>query len=193
MAGVGVALIVYLAFGRDLFGGRLGKLIGDGKIGSAIKEQAGKFAAGLIMLRHTHHHSIIAIESALLWVIYAVQGYLVLMAFHFINDYPLIAASPILASLVILVLNAVGVSLPSAPGSVGTFHAICIFGLSLFDVPPDPAAGYAVVIHAVTFIFYLLGGMPFMWREGLHLGQLRQLSPQEESDSSAKSIKESAS
>ncbi len=177
MAGIGLVVILFLSYARDPFGGVLGRLIGTGRFGLAVREQAQKFAVSFKMLKQARHTFVIVLESITLWGIYAAQGWMVLLAFHFMRDYPLIAESPILANMVILVLNAVGVSLPSAPGSVGTFHAISIFGLSLFDVPPDPAAGFALVIHALTTLFYLVGGLPFMWREGLHLGELKKMAP----------------
>lgn len=173
----GMALALYLGLVDDPFGGKMGRLIGEGKTGKVIREQGEKFAVTFQSLRRTEHFLVIVVETAMLWAIYATQGWMVMKAFHFMRDYPLIADGPFLAVMVVLVLNSVGVSLPSAPGSVGTFHAISVFGLSLFDVPPDPAAGFALVIHALTIFFYFAGGLPLMWREGLHLSELRKLAP----------------
>jgi len=184
LAGLSLILILYLAYKKDPFGGWIGRMIGTGKFGKNVRKQGENFAAGFAMLKATRHYSVISIESAALWVIYGLQGYLVLIAFHFTRDYPLIAESPMLASLVILVLNAVGVSLPSAPGGVGTFHAIAIFGLSLFDVPTEPAAGFALTIHAITMVYYLVGGLPFMWHEGLRFGELKRITPKDSAKTS---------
>jgi uncharacterized membrane protein YbhN (UPF0104 family) len=100
------------------------------------------------------------------------------------EKYPLIGSAPILASFVILAMNSIGVSVPSAPAGVGTFHAVLIFGLSLFDVPASEAAGFAVVIHAVTVAFYIVFGLPMMWREGLHLSELKSIKAPNGLDSS---------
>lgn len=177
LATIGLVVILYLSFRRDPFGGSLGRLIGGRRVGRVIREKGEHFAAGFALLRQTQHHFIVVLETGLLWLLYAAQGYLTLSAFDFPRQYPLIAAQPILASFVILVINSIGVSLPSGPAGVGTFHAIAIFGLSLFDVATDQAAGFALVIHAVTVIFYIFGGLPLMWREGLHIGELKRLGP----------------
>ena len=97
------------------------------------------------------------------------------MAFRFHLDYSLISINPVLATFVVLAITAVGLSVPSAPGGIGTFHAACVFGLALFSVDPDAAAGFALLIHAISIVFYLLGGFPCMWFEGLHWAQLRDI------------------
>jgi len=134
-----------------------------------------RFASGFGALRSIKSYPVVGLETLVLWLLYALQSFLVIVAFGFHRDYPLIAASPLLASFVILIVNTVGISVPSAPAGIGTFHAICIFGLSLFGVAVDPAAGFALVIHAITILFFLIGGLPFMWREGLQLSELKRL------------------
>lgn len=178
ISSLGLVAVIYLGFARDPFGGMVGKMIGAGTLGKKIREYGNKLVSGLAMLRATHHYTVISIESALLWVVYALQGFLILYSFHFMRDYPMIGSAPILATMVVLVLNAVGVSLPSAPGGVGAFHAVAIFGLSLFDVPTEPAAGFALVIHALTMVYYLTAGLPFMWHEGLRFGELKRIAPE---------------
>lgn len=174
-SGLCLLSIVYFAISRDPFGGWIGRIIGTGKIGRVIRKQGEAFASGFKLLEASHHYVIIALESAVLWAMYGLQVLLTLYAFHFTRDYAAIAAAPLVASLVILIFDAVGVSIPSAPGSVGTFHAITIFALSLFSVPADPAAGFALVLHAITIVYYLAGGLPFLWKEGVRLGELKNL------------------
>ena len=175
IAGLGIIVTIYLAIDKDPFGGRIGRLLGDGKVGRVVRQKGGEFVAGFAMFRQTEHHWAIVFETALLWMLYALQGYLILIAFDFPGQYPLIGQGPILASFVVLVISAVGVSLPAAPAGVGTFHAVVIFGFSLFNVPTDPAAGFALIIHAVSLFFYITVCLPFMWREGLHLNTLKNI------------------
>ncbi len=178
-AALGIFLTIYLALDKDPLGGRIGKFLGGGRVARLIREKGGEFAAGFSLFRQTEHHWFILIETFLLWMIYALQGYLVLIAFDFPSLYETIGRQPILASFVVLVINAIGVSLPSAPAGVGTFHAVLIFGLSLFAVPTDQAAGFALVIHAVSVVFYIIVGLPFMWREGLHVNELEKIEEAE--------------
>ncbi len=179
LAGIGILVTIYLAVDKDPFGGRIGRILGEGKIARIIRNKGAEFVAGFAMFRQTEHHWAILLETFILWVLYGLQGYLVLIAFDFPRLYPVIGVQPILASFVVLVISAIGVSLPAAPAGVGTFHAVLIFGMSLFDVPTDQAAGFAVVIHAVSLVYYIMVGLPFMWREGLHLNELKKIEETE--------------
>ncbi len=67
--------------------------------------------------------------------------------------------SPAVA-LVVLTFVMLGVSLPSAPANLLTFHAACILALELFAISRDEAWAFAFVYHglftAVAFIFGIL-------------------------------------
>ncbi len=169
-----LGVILYFAFATDPLSGAFGWLFNmmPGKMGVMLRDIAEKFIAGFGLLRTGRNYGIITIETAVLWCLYALQVFLILMSFNFMKIYPAIGATPILASFVILIVSAVGLSLPSAPGGVGTFHAACILGLSLFGVPAAPGASFALVIHAVTILFYIFWGIPFMLREGVALSEL---------------------
>lgn len=174
VAGLMLAGAAYLTFAPAPQDGGLGKALKvvPGAAGRTLRHLVEKFTVGFVFPRSLPVVAVILLETAALWLIYAYQGYLLMVGFGFTRDYPLVAASPALAALVLLVMNAIGTSVPSAPGAVGTFHALCILGLSLFDIPPDPAAGFALVIHALVMGYYLLGGLPCVWREGLRLREL---------------------
>ena len=133
------------------------------------------FSAGFALLKTPGSYLTIITDTALIWLLYAMQVWFVLVAFNFPVSYPQVGMNPIFASLVILIASAIVLSVPSAPAGIGTFHAGIIFSLALFDVGIDEAIGFAIVIHAITIIFYLVFGSIFMWHEGLKLGQLQIL------------------
>jgi hypothetical protein len=178
----GMIALIYLAIKTDSGGGIVGKLLKliPGKPGAKIYKIALSFTTGFAGIKSPAGYLAITAESILLWLLYAAQVLVMLIAFNFHVDFPQIAASPILVTFVLLVITAVGLSVPSAPGGIGTFHATCVFGLSLFGVGADAAAGFALLIHAISIIFYIFGGIPFMWREGLHWGQLRDMKADDE-------------
>lgn len=175
----GIFIAAYLAIDKDPLGGRIGRIFGGGKTARFIAAKGTELAAGFSMLRQTRHHFVIILETFVIWMLYALQGYLVLIAFDFPRLYQAIGDQPILASFIILIIDSIGIALPSAPAGVGTFHAVLIFGLSLFDVLADHAGGFAIVIHAIPTIFYIIFGMPFMWREGLHISELKKIEESE--------------
>ncbi|MDP8228383.1 MAG: lysylphosphatidylglycerol synthase transmembrane domain-containing protein [Candidatus Electryoneaceae bacterium] len=170
-------VIVYLAFMKDPLDGFIGRILNlfPQKIAEKLLEIVEQFINGFGLLKAGRRYGVVTVESLGLWVLYALQVYFILVAFDFPRDYNLIADSPYLACFVILVLSAIALSLPSAPGGVGTFHMANIFSLSLFGVPGSPAAGFALVIHAVTVLFFLVVGIPFMLREGIGWKDLRRL------------------
>ncbi len=58
--------------------------------------------------------------------------------------------------------------IPSSPGYVGVFHAAVVAALwILLDIPREQALGYAIVLHAVTFLTLIVLGVAGMWSLGL--------------------------
>jgi uncharacterized protein (TIRG00374 family) len=74
---------------------------------------------------------------------------------------------PPAASLLVLVGLIAGISLPSAPGTLGVFEYICVLALGAFQVDPAIALAFGLVLHVVVLVpttvlgvisFWLLGG-----------------------------------
>jgi uncharacterized membrane protein YbhN (UPF0104 family) len=63
------------------------------------------------------------------------------------------------AALMIFVFGTLGFVIPS-PGGMGTFHALCIAGLSLYGVAGGDAFSYANIAFFTIQIFYnVVGGV----------------------------------
>lgn len=82
---------------------------------------------------------VIASYSVILWVLFSCITYLFLLAFSI--------QAPFLVAVTIQVLMALGVALPSAPGFIGTFHAVGRYALALFGVNAVVAVSFATVYH----------------------------------------------
>ena len=84
------------------------------------------------------------------WLVLAIS-YLILME-AFALDLPLVAA--------ILVTVAINLSLvlPSSPAALGVFEAATIIALTAFDVPQAEALSYAIVLHVLNLVPFLLIG-----------------------------------
>lgn len=84
------------------------------------------------------------------WVVLAVSYWILMDAFHL--DLPLAAA--------ILVTVAINLSLvlPSSPAALGVFEAATILALNAFDVPHADALSYALVLHLLNLVPFLLIG-----------------------------------
>lgn len=172
-----LGLVLYLVLARNPLSGLVGKIISwmPKRIQKRTIQITENAITGFGMLKSADNYLLITVETILLWVLYTAQEFSVIIAFGFHRDYEMIAAAPLTAALVILVINAVALSIPSAPSGIGTFHAASIFALGLFGIAEEPAIGFALVLHALTVVFYTGAGFGFMWREGLRLNTLKQI------------------
>lgn len=116
---------------------------------------------GLEGVRTPGHALPLAAWTVAAWGIPAVAAWAMLRAVHL--DLPLVAGWVVLAAV------GVGISLPSAPGYVGVFHAAVALALGIFGVSPAAAVGYALLLHASQFVPITLVGWAALLREQLSL------------------------
>ncbi|MCW3032711.1 MAG: conserved rane protein of unknown function [Solirubrobacterales bacterium] len=96
----------------------------------------------------------VAIEALLwtfaAWALSALCAYFVIRAFHL--QLPFACA--------VLVIVAVGLSmiLPSPPGAIGVFEGAALIALNAYGVDHSTALSYALVLHAVNFVPFILVG-----------------------------------
>ena len=76
------------------------------------------------------------------------------------------------APIILLVMQAIGVMVPSSPAFVGTFHAAAAIGLRLYGASESLALSYAVVVHLASFASVVFIGVAFLWRDNLSLSGL---------------------
>ncbi len=115
-----------------------------------VEEAAINATRGLVALRNP----VIAVRGFALtvasWVVLAISYWILMDAFHL--DLPFAAA--------ILVTVAVNLSLvlPSSPAALGVFEAATIIALDAFKVPQAEALSYALVLHLLNLVPFLLIG-----------------------------------
>lgn len=76
------------------------------------------------------------------------------------------------AAVFVLCVTSLGMTVPSAPGYLGTFHYLVVVSLALFGVGREPAMSFAIVLHLCTFLPISLLGVMFMWHKNYSLGKL---------------------
>jgi len=88
--------------------------------------------------------------TAASWVVLAISYWILMEAFHL--DLPLAAA--------ILVTVAINLSLvlPSSPAALGVFEAATIIALDAFAIPQAEALSYALVLHVLNLVPFLVIG-----------------------------------
>ena len=83
--------------------------------------------------------------SILIWSIYLLDVYLIQKAFQFDINW--------VQSLIILVISSIALSIPSAPGMIGTFHvAVKYTMVDLFAFSSSDGDSFAILMHAYGYI-----------------------------------------
>ena len=114
-------------------------------------------------MRTPEHAIPLVVVDVAAWAIPAAVAWTVLRALHLSLSW--------VAPWVVLAFVGVSVSIPSAPGFIGVFHAAAAVALGLLGVARAEAVGYAIILHAVQFIPITLIGWIFLLREQVLAGR----------------------
>jgi len=122
---------------------------------------ATNLVAGLVALRRPRSAlPALGLTFAAILVI-ALSFWLVTFALHL--------GVPFGAALLVMVATNLAMILPSSPAAVGVFEAATIVALRPYGVDASRALSYAVVLHALTIVPFVLVGLVLLQRRGLHL------------------------
>ena len=103
----------------------------------------------------------VIISSLLIWCIYWMDVFLLQRAFQFNLSWAQV--------LTVLVISSVALSIPSAPGMIGTFHAAVKYTMvDLFAFSANDANSFAILMHAYGYILLTLLGAYFFMRSQFH-------------------------
>ena len=106
---------------------------------------------GLSGLRHSR----LALEASLwtlaAWLSTALCAYFVSVAFHL--------HLPLACGVLVAVAVGLAMIIPSPPAAVGVFEAAALIALTAYGVPHASALSYAVVLHLVNFVPYIVIGV----------------------------------
>ena len=131
-----------------------------------ITEKVDAFVSGLGILKHTGHILLTCFYSGLLW-----GTSILLIYFLFI---PFRIEVSLLGAVFLNVILVFGITLPSAPGFIGTFHWACAAALIFLGVESNLAKSYTVILWLVSFIPITSLGLFLLWFEGISLKNLRK-------------------
>ena len=99
--------------------------------------------------------------SMLIWGIYYLDVYLLQYAFGFNLTFPQV--------LMVLVLSSLALSIPSAPGMIGTYHAAVKYTIvDIFGFAPHDGISFAIIMHAYGYIFLTLLGAYYFMKHQFH-------------------------
>ena len=134
------------------------------KLGHRLAAMLDHFVDGLALFRDLPRLLWVFFLSFLMFGVFALCLTVSMAAFHM--------TAPWYSGLVMLVITAIGIMVPAAPGYIGTLHVACKVGLRLFDVGPELSVPFAWFFWAGQWIPVTLVGFYFLRREGLSLASL---------------------
>jgi uncharacterized protein (TIRG00374 family) len=127
------------------------------------------FVYGLDGIRTPAHVIPLALWTVGVWLMPALAAWTMLLAL----DLRL----PFVAGWAVLAFVGLGISIPSAPGYVGVFHAAAVLAVGLFGVAPAPALGYALLFHVSQIVPITVIGWLYLLREQVSLGEAAARPP----------------
>jgi uncharacterized protein (TIRG00374 family) len=120
--------------------------------GRRLEQSIAELTHGLSGLRHVG----LAFEAFLwtiaAWLLTALCAYVVSLAFNL--------HLPFACGVLVAVAIGLGMILPSPPAAVGVFEGAALIALGAYGVPHSSALPYAVILHLVNFVpFVLIGAL----------------------------------
>lgn len=126
------------------------------------------FVHGLSGITQGHYVVKAMATSVAVWIAEGTNVYCIVHAFP-------IAISYAQAYFVLFFLG-LSVTLPQAPGYVGTVELFGVMALSLLGIPKEKGLPVILTIHGIQFCFIGSLGCLALWKEGLSLGKLLNCS-----------------
>lgn len=99
------------------------------------------------------------------WLVMAVSFWFVMLGFD-------LGLSPVAGLLVVIAIG-LAMILPSAPAAVGVFEAATLVALSAYGVGRASALSYALVLHALNFVPFLVVGALVLY---MHASAVRRMA-----------------
>jgi len=138
------------------------------KYQNKVKIQIDHFTGGFICVKNKQNIFWITFYSIVLWLNYTIVIYLLFLIFCInLNFWDAIILNTILV---------LGISLPSAPGYIGTFHLACAIGLSAFGIDSNTAKGFAIVLWLVGFVSNVIIGTYCLAKEDFSIRSIKKIN-----------------
>jgi uncharacterized membrane protein YbhN (UPF0104 family) len=104
--------------------------------------------------------------SVAIWAVLAAFYWVILLAFD--------PTQPFVAGLGVASVTALGMTIPSSPGYIGLFEALTRETMVLFEMAPEPALSYALVAHAIVYVFFSVLGLVSMAQQNITYREIQK-------------------
>jgi uncharacterized protein (TIRG00374 family) len=121
---------------------------------------------GLISIRDTKHTGQLIVLTVVLWILYYMSTALIVIATGIELTW--------FATGIVLIATTLAISVPSAPGFVGTYHAAAVYVLvNIFNAGLTESQAFSVLIHAVGFVPLVIIGFVYFLRSSIHFKDVK--------------------
>ncbi len=155
-----LAVVLALLLSRDSLLGLL-KRIPIPRLHRYVDQHAELALASLEVFRRWDIHLLLQVLSLALWSLGVLVNYLALLALGL--------QLPAITSFVVLAITLVGGYVPSSPGRIGVFQALCILSLSLFGVDKSVGLTYGILLYLIAYGTPIVAGIVVVWWGGINL------------------------
>ena len=151
-------LLIFVAIKRDISVKGVDRIISllPHSLSARIMRLFHSFLDGLQILPSWRKTAYLALLSITTWFLIGLATYILFSSFSSMARLPLAAA------FTVLVITALGITLPTAPGFIGNYHFSCVLGLTLFDISKADALTYAILLHGIQFTIIVVLGLIFI-------------------------------
>ena len=135
-----------------------------------LEERLSHFLDGLGALTSWRVFAMTLILSAAAWALSVATGYFLLLAFFGTADWRVVLLFTAMSSLV----TTAAATVSYTPAGVGTYHAGVVLALTItgFNQPEGAPVAFAIVLHAISLVSYLVFGLFGLFAEKITLDEL---------------------
>jgi uncharacterized protein (TIRG00374 family) len=148
-------LLIFLAVKREISAKGLDRILGKlpHTLSSRLMKLFHSFLDGLQILPDWKKTVYLSFLSLCIWCLIGLVTYILFSSFASMSELPIAAA------YAVLIITALGVALPTAPGFIGNYHFSCVVGLTLFSIPKTDALTFAIVLHFIQLSVVIVLGL----------------------------------
>jgi hypothetical protein len=132
--------------------------------GDLLERTIVELTHGLSGLRHRRVAAEAFLWTVSAWLFSMLCAYLVSVAFHL--------GLPFTAGVLVMVAVGFGMILPSAPAAIGIFEGATLIALRAYHVPRSSALPFALVLHLVNFLPFVIVGLILLRHNSRHPGRM---------------------
>jgi glycosyltransferase 2 family protein len=126
------------------------------------------FADGADLLGSASRLLSVMAMSLAIWIMGSVIVYCTGLALH--------VGLPAWGAPVVLAVIALGITVPTSPGDIGTYQFFSLLGLSIFGIPKASALTFSIILQASQYIPTTVVGLLFVVRESIGFAGIRRMA-----------------